>query len=280
MINILLTILCSTSIALILKQNSVKSGSSIVLLTANYFAATVISLFMLSNELPENFEIPIILFGCLVGGLFVISFFAFSRAVGNAGTGLATTSSRLSVIVPVILSMLVLKEMPGVLQTIGLFGALVTIILFYFSLKNEKGNKENRKAYFYLFGVLVGIGIGDFCMKIFESQFVDSEKSLFLLSIFGSAFCYTLIISLISRKKFDQKTISLGLLLGIPNIFSSYFLINALTEFKAVIVFPIVNIGIILLTTLLAIIIWKEKINNEGILALVVGIFAIVLLSL
>ena len=67
--------------------------------------------------------------------------------------------------------------------------------------------------------------------------------------------------------------------MGVPNNFSTFFLLGALTQLQAIIVYPVTNIGIIVLTTLGAAIIWKERLNIFGKWALIVGIIAIFLLS-
>jgi hypothetical protein len=71
----------------------------------------------------------------------------------------------------------------------------------------------------------------------------------------------------------------LGLVLGIPNVLATTFLLSALTLFPAILVFPLMNVGIILSTTLIAFLIWKEKLSRWAILALVSGILAILFLS-
>ena len=108
---LLLTILCSTSIALILKYSDTKKGEPIVLLAGNYLVASIISfdcLFCLEKML--NFSFQTLFFGLGLGLLFVLSFFAFAKSVSYAGTGLATTSSRLSVIIPILLSIIIYNE--------------------------------------------------------------------------------------------------------------------------------------------------------------------------
>ena len=68
--------------------------------------------------------------------------------------------------------------------------------------------------------------------------------------------------------------------MGVPNVFSTIFLLGALTFLPAILVYPLINVGIIIFTTLLAFFIWKEKLNRWGILALASGILAILFLSL
>ena len=69
-------------------------------------------------------------------------------------------------------------------------------------------------------------------------------------------------------------------MVGVPNMFSSFFLISALTQLPAIMVYPVTNIGIIILTTILANIFWKERLNKYGLLSLLAGIAAIVLLGI
>ena len=133
--------------------------------------------------------------------------------------------------------------------------------------------------YSYLILLLIGIGLNDFCMKIFQHWRPETEQPLFLFSIFTFAFVYTFIYILVKQIKLQRETIVRGAVLGIPNIFSSFFLLGALAQLPAIIVYPVSNISIILLTTLGAAVIWKERLNMFGKLALVVGIVAILFLS-
>ena len=81
------------------------------------------------------------------------------------------------------------------------------------------------------------------------------------------------------RIKVKRQTLLLGAVLGVPNIFSSFFLLGALAQLPAIIVYPVTNFGIIVLTSLGASIIWEERLNVRGKWALIVGIIAIFLLS-
>ncbi|MBU2492215.1 MAG: EamA family transporter [Bacteroidetes bacterium] len=280
MISLLLTILCSSSIALIIKQNSEKKGEPLLLLAGNYLAAAIISgtLFILEDQ--SNYSIFSFLFGAVMGGLFLFSFFAFTKAVESAGTALATVSSRISVIIPVLLSILFFNEIPSIKNIAGIFLAIITIIFFYFSLKTMTGKTLLGKDYMYLFIVLIGIGLGDFGMKVFQNLSGRNEEPFFLFMIFSFAFIYTSVFLKLKNIRIESTTAMLGAILGIPNIFSSYFLLGALSVLPAIVVYPSVNIGVILVTTFGAYLIWKENINRFGKIALVTGLAAILFLSL
>lgn len=280
MLNLILTIICSTSIALILKQNDSKEGHPVVLLMGNYFVASLLGLFFMLEAGNVFFSIEILLFGAFLGLIFFLSFFLFTKGVNIAGAALSTVSSRLSVIIPIFLSILIFNEVPKLPQIVGFIFAIATIVFFYFSLKTISEKEMGLGDYFILFTLLVGIGIGDFGLKIFQHWKSQSEQPFFLFSIFSFAFIYTLGYVLVKKVKVEFSTLKRGAILGVPNIFSSYFLLGALNEIPAIIVYPVTNIGIILATTSGAVIFWKEKLNKFGKIALVTGLTAILFLSL
>ena len=235
-------------------------------------------LFMVSASATSSLET--ILLGSVVGAIFVFGFFAFSESVGRAGTAISTVSSRLSVFIPVLLSIIIFKEKPGFYHLFGFLFTFFTILLFYFSLKSNKYVQISIRDYFFLFGVLVGVGIADFSLKLFQNIRPQTDKEFFIFSIFLFAFIYTAVIILVKKIKLNKHTVISGGVLGIPNVFSSVFLLGALEKISAMVVYPTVNIGVILLTALLAFIIWKERLNLFSILSLISGIISIILLTL
>ena len=280
MIALLLTIICSSSIALILKYNDTRDGNPLLLLAGNYFIAALISFGFVLADKKAIVSIETIIFGTLLAFLFVASFFSFAKAVGAAGTALATVSSRLSVIVPLLLSIVIYQEEPTKYQIVGIILAFVTILLFYFSLRNESSRKLRFIDYFYLLAILVGIGLNDFCMKVFQQWRPGVEKSYFIFIIFSAATIYTFFVIFIKRIRLEKIVLIRGGILGVPNMFSTFFILLALAQLPAVVVYPMTNIGIILLTALGAAIIWKEKLNMYGKWALVSGIIAIIFLGI
>ena len=277
---LLLTILCSTSIAVILKINANNNGNSIQLLTGNYFSASIIGLFLLLSNTQNSYELELIPMGLFLSFLFVGSIYAFSKSVYLSGAALSTVSSRLSVFVPIILSIIFFNEIPDEYQYVGLFLTLLTILLFYLSVGTNAIQRDNRKKFIYLLAILLGIGIADFFMKVFQENWAASEKPWFLLWIFFFAFLITLAIAIRQGNPPNKFSLLIGIVMGVPNIFSSYFLIDALKEFSAVLVYPVVNLGIIVGTAIIVKIIWDEQWNTYAKFALLTGMLAIVLLSL
>jgi drug/metabolite transporter (DMT)-like permease len=277
---LLLTVLCSTSIALILKYSETKKGEPIVLLAGNYLVASFIGLTLLILKDEKIFSVQTLVFGAGLGLLFVLSFFAFAKAISYAGTGLATTSSRLSVIIPVLFSILFFNEIPDELHLLGFLFTIITFILFYFSVKGYHQDGGGTVRYLFLIAVFAGIGINDFAIKVFKSWRSESEEPYFIFFIFSSALVWSSIYIIIKKIKIIPQTVYWGLILGIPNVFSTIFLLAALALMPAILVYPLMNVGIILFTTLLAFVFWREKLNRRGVFALASGLLAILFLSL
>ncbi len=280
MINLFLTILCSSSLAIILKVNSNHKGDTILLLAGNYFSASIISLILFLSDSNSTSPLEIIPLGIFLSLLFVGSIFAFSKSVNLSGAALATVSSRLSVFVPIILSILIYNELPDVYQIIGLLLTALTILLFYFAINNSSKDRKENNKFIYLLLILFGIGAADFFMKVFQENWGSSDKTWFLFWIFFFSFVITVYITIRKKKNINYKTILMGIVMGIPNIFSSYFLIEALKSFPAVFVFPFVNISIIIFTSLVVKIFWNEFWNKYSRLALISGIISILFLTI
>ena len=280
MIYLFLAILCSSSLALILKQGHVKNVNVAMLINGNYLTASLIALGFILFKYGFHYSIEAILFGAVLGILLAGTFVIYSKAISLAGTALATVSARLSVLIPVLLSIMLFGESPNIKMIFGFLLALVTLYLFYLSLKNHNNGSTSKNKYLYLLALLLGIGLIDFSMKLYEHKFLPEEKGVFVFTIFFSAFIYTLIYLFVKKIKFDKSTYNLGLILGVPNVLSIHFLLAALSELPAIVVFPVMNIGVIVVTATTAYLIWKEKINLYGRIAIAVGIAAILLLKL
>lgn len=280
MIDLFLTILCSTSIAIILKINSNNNGNSILLLVGNYFSASLVGLFLFLSDQKSTMSAELIPLGFFLSILFVGSIFAFSKSVSLSGAALSTVSSRLSVFVPTILAMFFYREFPNIYQLIGLFLTIITIVLFYLSIANGNLADGKKDKFIYLIAILLGIGFADFFMKVFQENWSSTDKSWFLFWIFFFSFLITAAIALKQKKIFEKSTLILGVFMGIPNIFSSYFLIEALKSYTAVFVYPFVNMSIIIATAIIVKIFWKEQWSNYSKIALIIGLVSILMLSL
>src|SRR5690606_40879221 len=73
-----------------------------------------------------------------------------------------------------------------------------------------------------------------------------------------------------------------GVLLGVPNFFSIYFLIRALRwdQFNSAATFTLNNVGVVLFSTLLGIVLFRERLSPKNWGGVVLAVISIILVAL
>jgi len=123
-------------------------------------------------------------------------------------------------------------------------------------------------------------------MKFAQAFFIpDGARELFIMSLFGSAFSLgtlKLIADVISKRtSIKLKNFLGGVLLGVPNFFSIYFLLKALEVpgAESSIVFSVTSLSIVMLAALLGFLFFGQRLNRINSIGILIAAIAIVLLS-
>lgn len=132
----------------------------------------------------------------------------------------------------------------------------------------------------------MGSGIIDSSIKFLQTTRVpESEFSLFSATIFGFAALTGLVILLIRKPgdllHWNPVNIIGGMALGIPNFFSVYFLLRAL-QFKGLnsaSIFTLNNVSIVMLTTLLGILLFREPMSARNWTGIALAVLSIAIIS-
>lgn len=285
MINLVLAILFSSLLYIVFKFYSKFNINTFQAIVFNYVAAFLVGI-VLSEE-PLDFQSILSkswLFGSFIlGGLFILVFNILGKTSQENGVSVASVSSKMSMIIPILFGIFFFKESITLEKIIGIGIALIAV---YFTSKKEAGKVEVKN---FIFPILLffGAGIVDTSMNYLQhTHLKDSEIALFSATTFLSAFFFGILISVFKTIKgdfkFEGKNIIGGMFLGIPNYFSMYFLIKALhnKNLESATVFTLINIGVILLSTVFGIIIFKEKLLKQNYLGIALAIIAVILVTL
>lgn len=281
-IYLLLSVVFSTFINLVFKWFSVFNVNKIQAILVNYLVCFSIG-FVLSGDFnllkiigSDWFKYSIIL-----GSLFVAIFLSMAMTTEKYGVSVNAVSAKMSVIIPVLFAYVYNSERLTIQFVVGILLSLLSIYLI-----TKKKQIIIPKKYIYLpIIVFLGSGTIDTSLKLLELNYSnDISINTISYSIFLGAFLvgttfYT-IKNQFNFSNWSSRNIISGIILGIPNYFSIYFLLTAIKSFslKSAFVFGINNIGIVLLSTLLSVIIFKEKltlINKFGVLISVLSIILI-----
>ncbi|MDG1246247.1 MAG: DMT family transporter [Polaribacter sp.] len=285
MIYLLLSILFSTGLFVIFKYFGIYKIDTLKAIFVNYIVAFIMGVVLADgavslSEIPKQ---PWFLGALFLGALFVSIFFVMATTAQRNGVSVASVAGKMSVVVPVLFGTFLYNESVTILKVIGILIALIAVYLA--SVKNE----TNTKSGGILFPVLLffGSGVIDTTLKYVEVNFVlQKDVSLFSGSLFGIAAVFAATILLIQQIKkkasFGIKNIIAGFVLGVPNYFSIIFLIKALQneDFESSVLFTVNNVGIVILSTLVGLLIFKETFSLKNKIGVVLAVFGIILVTI
>lgn len=305
MIYLLLAVFCSASIGGIFKISDQQKTNKFVVTTVNYLTAVVVSGLLLVNsnigwfpsavdfgrlleswmnldtlnnaKLSYEVSYPVtILLGIVTGWIYFAAFIYYQVSVKNNGISLSGMFSRLGILLPMSISIFLWNEIPTKLQTMGILLCLFSIVMVNFSFKKGENFQINRS----LILLFLFFGLAIFFNKIFQKYLVLELKPLFLFSVFTSAALISLSYSIKHLRTMRKRELVIGIAVGIPNLATAWFLIQALDEIKASIVFPVFSASTIILMTILAFLFFQERLKSKDAVAVMLTAFALVLINL
>lgn len=277
MLFLFLAILCSSLISVIMRLSSDKVKARLVMLASNYAVCSLCgAIYTGFDIIPVTDSIGKVAgLGLINGVLYLVSFLLLQLNTAKHGIVLSSIFMKLGLLVPIVLSVLFFNELPSSVQTAGFIIAVAAIILI-----NVKRGSSIKNFGISLILLLLFGGSADAMSKVYEHIGIESLTNQFLFYTFATALiiCVTLIV--IKKEKPAIKDILFGCVIGIPNFFSSKFLISALATIPAVVTYPTFSVATILLVTLAGIIAFKEKLTKIQWLALSLIIISLVLLNI
>ena len=288
MIVLLLSILSSSAIYIAFKLFGKYKITTLNALIVNYFTAFILGLSLQDqlsiSELLETPQKDWFYGSMALGVMFILVFYLMVITTQKGGMSVVSVASKMSVAIPVLFVIAYYDEPLGLLKIIGILMALVSVYLV--SVRRRDGLSIDMKFFIFPLLVFLGSGLIESSIKFLENTYVpDSEISLFSANTFLFA-CLTgsLVFgyrALSGRAKFSWKDILGGFLLGIPNYFSIYFFILALRidGLDSSSIFIINNVSIVLLSTLLGIVCFKEKISPKNWIGIGIAILSILLIT-
>ncbi len=262
MIYLVLAIVCTTIVGHIFTLASHRSLKSMSLLFVNYFFASVAAFagtYLHPAELVINsWVLPST--ALVLGVLFLFNYMMLAAAIKHMGIALPVTLMRVSVAWPVLGSIFIFGEMPH-LPTI----LAITAIFLSLPLASPQPIDHNliqrarENGIFQALLLFVATGVTEFLFKVQAALHPLENPFFFVSMIFPVAFLLSGWFFLRSGERLNTLTLGLGLALGVFNVLSTVFVLLALHEMPGIIVFPVYAAGIIVLSTISGILIWRER---------------------
>ncbi|HWZ22724.1 MAG TPA: hypothetical protein VNW06_08725, partial [Cytophagaceae bacterium] len=284
----------------------------------NYILCAVIG-FSFSQNYEKIMEINTfdtwILFALITGTCFMPTFYLMAYTVKKVSVTVSTIASKISLIIPVTVSILYLNKNASfsIINIIGLFLGLGAIVMS--SIKKNtptvethhnaspldlnqglllaethydtslRNNAISRFQYFLPVLVFLGGGLVDVLINITNFKHLPSDKSSLFPFFAFSAAAFSGLMVLIVRMGFFKEQLKWrnlfgGVILGIPNYLSIFFLLKALRDFdnNGALIFPVLNICVILINSFIALVFFKEKLSKYNYAGLFLAVISLMLI--
>jgi drug/metabolite transporter (DMT)-like permease len=216
-----------------------------------------------------------------IGFISIFNLLGYSTRVDGITT--TTIANKLSLVIPVVFSLIVYKEHAGIGKITGILLAFPAIYL----TAHAQGDDNKPQSLLPPLLIFVGGGMLDTLTNYIQLHFLGNVKTqaAFTTTCFASAgtIGVTLITVLVilGKTTIKLRNIIAGICLSVPNYFSIYFFIRMLNSnvLQSSASIPVLNIGILAASALTAIALFREHVNILRIIGLALSVGAILLIA-
>jgi drug/metabolite transporter (DMT)-like permease len=281
MFYVLLTVLANALLFVVFKLFDRYRIDTFQAITLNYIVA--FSMGITASDIPVTaytiWHAPWLPGAMILGIMFVVGFYLVGLTAQRLGLSVVAVSSKMSVAIPVVFGILAYHESTSIIKLTGVVLALLSVYLVSYN-KTKLSHKTDMLLPLVLF---LSSGAIDTALKYMQTNYVpNTQTSLFLSIIFLVAGTAGLVSLLLDKKgSWKLKNLYAGLLLGFINYFSMYFLLKALQSpgLESGTIFTINNVSIVMLSALIGVWAFREKLSPVKLAGLGLAVISIVIIS-
>ena len=287
MIFLLLSIACSTLIFILFKSFTRYGIQTFQAIVANYIVAFIFGWLLTEgsptfDSIPQKSWFP---WALGLGTLFITLFYLMAFSAQTVSIAVTSVASKMALVIPVMIFVVIDSE-----ETLGLpkiTGLVLAVLGIFLSTPPDRKGELNWKSILLPVVIFLGSGIIDFILGYTQDMHLSTrqDEQLFATIPFLWAFCLGILLLVFrlvtKRAHFSPRSWLAGLVLGIVNYGSIYFLIRTfgseLMQKSSVI--PVNNMGIVVLSAVMAAIIFGEKPSRRNVIGLVVSLASIAIIG-
>lgn len=255
----------------------------------NYYACVATGI-ALTPDFPDqiskvNWTDSGTLYTLLLGVLFIVVFLLIGLSTQKAGVTAASLAGNLSLVIPVLFGLFIFQNGHKTFTALNYLGLILTIPALAMASWSDRAAIRKQYLIWPLLYFLA-TGTNNTLINFLTSTFyAEGSNTLFMIiACLGAILIGTgllMIQGLRNGKWPERQSVGAGLLLGIPNFLSLYFLLKALSHYghSAAFVFPVYNILTILSSAVMAYWLYKENLARVNKAGLLLAIVAIILIS-
>ncbi len=276
MIYLILAVISSALVSVVMRLSQRFARNNITMLAANYVMCTAAAAILAGGMIPTGEGAALTMgLGSFCGVLYLLGFVLLQWNIQRNGVVLPATFQKLGVLVPTIAAITVFGETARWTQLLGIAVAIGAILL----MQGRGGDKAANRSTLGLVALLMCGGLSDVMSKVFQTWGNAEHGNYFLVFTFLIALVLCLALCAVKKQSVTVPDVLCGLALGVPNYMSARFLLWALREVPAVVVYPSFSVGTIIVVTLVGMFCFREQVEKRKLAALGLILGALVLLN-
>jgi drug/metabolite transporter (DMT)-like permease len=281
----------------------------------NYLIAFLISAWSATQAGSFEFTRLTFAFGFTNGVAYAIGFVLVTLGMRLSGIVVTIAVVRLSLVVPILFAILFWNEIPNGWQATGIlmaccalpllgtkspssyagkqsgeFGLNLTPNLTTPAIRNPQSAIRNRRTGDGGLGPGLGLlvvamlfinsGVSRLAMKAFNEMCPIDQKPMYLLFLFGTTAIAYAGVCIYQKTVPTRWEAFYGVLIGVCNVGGSWAFLKALDGVDALIAFPVSGSGGVLFTTLVGVLLLRERLERKSMIGIVATILALIFVNL
>ena len=287
MLDLILSILCGTAIFLIFRLFQNHKVPPFPTIVINYWVCIGVGVLVD----PGILQLSVIetstgwlYMSAFLGVLFIGGFYLTHLTVANTGITAASIASKNAMVISISAAFFLYQDAVNPLKIVGIILAILAIVLA--SIRKKEEPALLGKVLFYPILLFLISGTIETALKYSQQRLMDAAfHTHFTTYLFGTAAVLGALLlgaqGIINRPRLAGhnwgKILTGGILLGIPNFGSIYFLIRALDQpgWESSLVYPVINVAIVFMSAVSARLFFKERLSRVNILGIALAILAL-----
>jgi len=208
-----------------------------------------------------------------------LTYLAFNVVIRRFGVGVAHLTRQLSLAVPIVASILIWAEPLPLTRTVGLTLALAGVVLMGKPI-DRASLRGRRLSWLLPLALLLMAGLTNTLFKTYTENEPSGGMPSYLLFLFGGGAASVTLMALATEPWPGAKDWLFGVALGLDNAVMNYFRMRAIGSDLGVKVFPAMAIGVVLVSLLAAMILWRERYRGRVLLGVLTALAALALINL
>lgn len=259
-------------------------GLNLHLLGVLLFATAALMYAILYASAPAPMSQTVILLGIIAGVLFALMYLLMIPTMSDRGVSLMTALQQLSVLFPMLASLLIYREQPSLSQTIGAGLCLVAVPFLAFD-GGLSGRGMTGRRMLLAVGLMVVNGIALTASKIFDELQAPEQLNGYmgLLMLTACVGCLPSAVHAVRSRppgvRYGAVTLGWGAYLGVLLGLGQLFMLLTLRQLPGVVAYPVSQAGNVSLVTLLALLLWRERPGLAGFIGIAMAVVAVVLVN-